>query len=93
MVLTIYYSLFLFKNYNILIVYDYRYYCDFNNFILSFNSIDNGGVRIHYPCPNTEPFVIIRTPYIQLDTLHIIDESIIKITITLSIINLMNNLF
>ena len=29
MVLTFYESLFLFKNYNILILYDYRYYCDF----------------------------------------------------------------
>ena len=23
-------------------------------FNLSFNSIDNGGVRIRYPCPNTD---------------------------------------
>ena len=30
MVLTFYESLFLFKNYNILILYDYGYYCDFN---------------------------------------------------------------
>ena len=29
MVLTFDDSLFLFKNYNILILYDYRYYCDF----------------------------------------------------------------
>ena len=28
-VLTFYDSLFLFKNYNILILYDYKYYCDF----------------------------------------------------------------
>ena len=29
MVLTLYDSLFLFKNYNLLILYDYRYHCDF----------------------------------------------------------------
>ena len=39
------------------------------------------------------PFVIIRTPYIPLDKLNIIDESIRQITITLFIINCMNNLF
>ena len=44
-------------------------------------------VRIRIPC------VIIRTPYITLDKLCIIDESIRKITITLFIINFMNNLF
>ena len=35
------------------------------------------GVRIRYPCPT--PCVIIRTPYIQLDKLYIIDESIGKL--------------
>ena len=60
--------------------------------------IDNDGVRIRYPCPNTDsvrrtPCVIIRTPYIPLDILYIIDESIRQITITLFIINVMNNLF
>ena len=67
-------------------------------FYLIFNSIDNGDVRIRYPCPNTynvrrTSYVIIRTPYIPLDKLYIIDESIRKITITLFIINFMNNLF
>ena len=36
------------------------------------------------------PSVIIRTPYIPLDKLYIIDESIIQITLTLFIINFMN---
>ena len=40
-----------------------------------------------------KPFVIIRTPYIPLDKLYIIDESIRQITITLFKINFMNNLF
>ena len=44
-------------------------------------------VRIRTPC------VIIMTPYIPLDKLYIIDESIIQITITLFIINVMNNVF
>ena len=44
-------------------------------------------VRIRTPC------VIIRTPYIPLDKLYIIDESIRQTTITLVIINFMNNLF
>ena len=64
-----------YNNYNILIFYDYRYYCDFN--ILC----------IRTPC------VIIRTPYIPLDKLYIIDESIRQTKITLFIINFMNNLF
>ena len=51
-----------------------------------------GGVRIRYPCPNTTPCVIIRTPYISLDKLYIIDESIRQITITLFIINFMKNI-
>ena len=67
-------------------------------FISSFNSIDNGGVRIRYPCSNTDSVrrthcVIIRTPYIPLDKLYIFDESSRQITITLFIINIMNNLF
>ena len=41
-------------------------------------------VRIRTPC------VIIWTPYIPLDKLYIIDESIRKITITLFIINFIN---
>ena len=44
-------------------------------------------VRMRTPC------VIIRTPYVLLDKLYIIDDSIRKITITLFIINFMNNLF
>ena len=36
MFLTFYDSIFVFKNYNILILYDYRYYCDFN---ILFNTI------------------------------------------------------
>ena len=53
MVSTFYDSLFVFKNYNILILYDNKYYCDFK-FYLIFNSIDNGGDRIRYQCPNTD---------------------------------------
>ena len=67
-------------------------------------SIDNSGVRIRniyriyteyirYPCPNTDTYFIIRIPYIPLNKLYIVDESIIQITITLVIINFMNNLF
>ena len=41
------------------------------NFIYYFNSIYNGGVRIGTPC------IIIRTPYIPLYKLYIIDETII----------------
>ena len=64
MVLTLYDSLFVFKNYKILILYDYRYYCDFK--ILNFNSIDNVGVRIRYTCvPNTD------TLCYNTDTLYI----------------------
>ena len=66
-------------------------------FYLIFNSIDNGGppsgvsvfgthVRIRTPC------VIIRTPYIPLNKLYIIDESIRKITITLFKINFIKNI-
>ena len=66
-------------------------------FYLIFNSIDNGGVRIRYPCPNTDTLCyntdsVRRTPYIPLDKLYIIDESIRKITITLFIINFMKNI-
>ena len=43
-------------------------------------------VRIRKPC------VIIRKPYIPHDQVYIIDESIRQITITLFIINVMNNL-
>ena len=61
-------------------------------FYLIFNSIDNGvsvfgtHVRIRTPC------VIIRTPYIPLDKLYIIDESIRQITITLFKINFIKNI-
>ena len=93
MILTFDDSLFVFKNYNVLIVYDYRYYCDFKivfNLLIPYItgvSVFGTHVRIRTPC------VIIRTPYIQLDKLYIIDESIRQITITLFIINVMNNLF
>ena len=86
-------SLFLFQNYNILISYDYRYYCDFKivfNLLIQYItgvSLFVTRVRIRTPC------VIIRTPYIPLYKLYIIDESIRQITITLFIINFMNNLF
>ena len=43
-------------------------------------------VRIQKPC------VIIRTPYIPLDKLYIIDESIRQITITLYKINFIKNI-
>ena len=46
--------------------------------------MNNGGVT---SC------VIIRTPYIPLDKLYIINESIRQITIKLFIINFMNTLF
>ena len=38
------------------------------------------------------PYVIIRTPYIPLGNLYIIDESIRQITITLFIINFIKNI-
>ena len=38
-------------------------------------------------------YVRIRTPYIPLDKLYTIDESIRQITIKLFIINFMNNVF
>ena len=75
MVLTFYDSIFVFKKYNILILYDYKYYCDFKivlNIFIQYimgMSVFGTNVRIHTSC------VIIRTPYIQLDKLHIIDES------------------
>ena len=53
MVLTFDDSLFLFKNYNILILYDYRYYCDFN---ILFN--------ILIPCPNTDTLYTLDRLYI-----------------------------
>ena len=86
MVLTFYDSLFVFKNYNILILYDYRYYCDFKIvFKLLIPYITGMSVLITH--------VRIRTPYIPLNKLYIIDESIRQLTITLFIINDMNNLF
>ena len=42
-------------------------------------------IRIRTPC------VITWTPYIPLDSLYIIDEPMRSITITLFIINFMNN--
>ena len=92
MVLTFYDSLFLFKNYNILILYDYRYYCNFKilfNILIPYImgvSVFGTHVRIRTPC------VIIRTPYIPLDKLYIIDESIRHIKITLFIINFIKNI-
>ena len=50
-------------------------------------SVFGHGYRIRTHC------VIIRTPYIPLDKLYIIDESIRQIAITLFIINFINNLF
>ena len=44
-------------------------------------------VRIRTPC------VIIRTPYIPINIIYIIDESIKQITIKLFIINFMKNVF
>ena len=98
MVLTFYDSLFLFKIYNNLLFYDYRYYCDFeivSNILIPYTdiSIDNGGVRIWYPCPNTDTLCYNTDTLYALNKLYIIDESIRQITITLFIINFMNNLF
>ena len=93
MVLTFYDSLFLYKNYHKLILYDYRYYYDFKmlfNILIPYItgvSVFGTHVRIRIPC------VIIRIPYIPLDKQYIIDESILQIKITLFIINFMNNLF
>ena len=53
--------------------------------------IVNVSVLCYFPL--WTPCVIIRTPYIQLDKLYIIDESIRKLTITLFIINFMKNVF
>ena len=53
-------------------------------------------VRIRYPCMNTDTLYYNTDsvgPYIPLDKLYIIDESVRQITITLFIINFMNNLF
>ena len=68
MVLTFYDSLFVLKHYNILILYDYRYYCDFKilfNFLIPYIP----GVSVF------STHVRIRTPYILLDKLYIINES------------------
>ena len=57
-----------------LTVYDYRYYYDLEilfNLLIPWITKD---VRIRYPCPNTDSCVIIRTSYIPLDKLYIIDE-------------------
>ena len=85
MVLKCYDKISLFKNYNLLILYDYRYYCDFkivlNICIQYINGVSVFGTHIR-----------IRTPYIQLDKLYMIDEPMRLITITLFIINFMNNL-
>ena len=61
-------------------------------FYLIFNSIDNGGVRIQYPCPNTDT-LCYNTDTLPQDKLYNIDESIRQITIALFIINFMNKLF
>ena len=75
------------QNYIIFVLYDYRYYCDFKivfnlliPYIMGVSVFGIHGythVRIHTFC------VIIRTPYIPLNKLYIIDESIRQITITL----------
>ena len=90
--MTHYFYHYFIKNYNILILYDYRYYCNFKivfNLLIPYItgvSVFGTHVRIRKPC------VIIRTPCIRLDTLYIIDESIRQITITLFIINFIKNL-
>ena len=78
MVLECYDSIFVLKNDNILILYNYGYYCDFKNKIIviySFYSIYNVGFRIRYLCQNTD--TVSGTPYIPLDKLYIIYEPII----------------
>ena len=59
MVLTYYDSIFVFKNYNILILYDYRYYCDF---IILFNIVIRKITGVYV----FGTHVRIRTPYILL---------------------------
>ena len=44
-------------------------------FYLIFNSIDNGGVRIRYPCSNTDTSCYNTKTVIPLDKLYVIDES------------------
>ena len=64
-------------------------------FYLFVYSIHNMGIRIRYRYLHVRirtPCFIIRTPYIPLDKLYIIDKPISLITITLFIINFMNNL-
>ena len=50
MVLTYYDTIFVFENYNILILYDYRYYCDFkmlfNLFIQYITGVSVFGTRV-----------------------------------------------
>ena len=61
---------------------------------LIFNSIDNMGVHIRYPCPNTDNLCYnTDTLYTTRLTIYIIYESIRQTIITLFIINFMNNLF
>ena len=66
---------FFLTNYNILILYDYRYYCDFkilfNILIPHIKGVSVFGTHVR-----------IRTPYIPLDKLYNIDESIRQITIS-----------
>ena len=45
-----------------------------------------GGIRIRYPCPNTDTLCFNTDTLYTLDKLYIIDESIIQITITLFLI-------
>ena len=90
MVLTFYDSLILFKNYNILILYDYKYYCDFKIIFDHLIPIITGVYLFGTHVLKQTPCVIIQTPYIPLDNLFIIDESIRQITLTLFIINFMN---
>ena len=80
MVLTHYESIFVFKNYNILIFYDYRYYCDvkilFNMLIPYITGVSVFGTHVRIRTVSVGPCVIIRTPYIPLNKLYSIDDLI-----------------
>ena len=55
----------------ILILYDYRYYCDFKIVFNLFIQYITGCVRIRYPCPNTDILYCYTDNYIPSDTLCI----------------------
>ena len=61
--------------YNILILYDNKYYYDFK-FYLIFFSIDNGVSVFGNHVRIRTPYVILRSHYIPIDKLYIIDEPI-----------------